>query len=251
MIARILATKWQEVESLKGGTCRQRRKPVRPLVCNNPVNIIAELKSRSPSAGFIREIDSERIRTYSRYASAISVVTDSTYFGGSFQLLAEVAEMTECPVLCKDFIIDPVQIDLAYAAGADIVLLIARTLGKDKLDALYAYARGLGLACLVELHDAADLPKLAGLDAPIPGVNARDLDTLAIDLDAAARLLGQLEAPVRVAESGIKSRRDIERLGCANAFLIGETLMRSKDVERTFRELLYGEDQVLRDDGPG
>ena len=86
MIARILATKRQEVESLKGGTCRQRRKPVIPLVCNNPVNIIAELKSRSPSAGFIREIDSERIRTYSRYASAISVVTDSTYFGGSLQL---------------------------------------------------------------------------------------------------------------------------------------------------------------------
>jgi indole-3-glycerol phosphate synthase len=251
MIARILATKRQEVESLKRGAHGPRHKPVRPLVCDGPVNIIAELKRRSPSAGFIGEIDNERIRTYSHYASAISVVTEKTYFGGSLQLLAEVAEMTECPVLCKDFIIDPLQIDLAYEAGADIVLLIARVLGREKLEALYAHARGLGLACLVELHDEADLPKLAGLDAPIPGVNARDLDTLAIDLDAATRLLSQLEAPVRVAESGIRSRRDIERLGAANAFLIGETLMRSKDVERTFRELLYGEDQVLRDDGLG
>ncbi len=170
------------------------------------------------------------------------MVTDGTYFGGSLQFLAEVAQETECPVLCKDFIIDPVQIDLAYAAGADLVLLIARILSGEQLEALYGYARDLGLACLVELHDAADLDKVTGLDAPILGVNARDLDTLAIDLDAAARLLSRLEAPVRVAESGIKSRRDMERLGCANVFLIGETLMRSKDVSRTFRELLHGED---------
>jgi indole-3-glycerol phosphate synthase len=251
MIARILATKRQEVESLKRGTYGQRRKPVIPLACNDPVNIIAELKSRSPSAGFIAEVDSERIRAYSRYGSAISVVTDRTYFGGSLQFLAEVAEMTDLPVLCKDFIIDPVQIDLAYAAGADLVLLIARILSGEQLEALYAHARDLGLACLVELHGAEDMDKLTGLDAPILGVNARDLDTLAIDLDAAARLLSQLDAPVRVAESGIKSRRDIERLGCANAFLIGETLMRSRDVGWTFRELLHGEDQVLRDDGPG
>jgi len=97
----------------------------------------------------------------------------------------------------------------------------------------------------------ADLDKITELDAPILGVNARDLDTLALDLDTAARLLSQLDAPVRVAESGIRSRRDIERLGCANVFLIGEMLMRSKDIGRTFRELLHGEDQVLRNDGPG
>ncbi len=241
MIARILATKRQEVDALKGATAGRRRKPVRPLACKDPVNIIAELKRRSPSAGFIGEVGSERIRTYARYACAISVLTDSTYFGGSLQFLTEVSEMTELPVLCKDFIIDPVQIDLAYAAGADLILLIARIMSREKLEALYWHARGLGLACLVELHDEADLDRLAGLDAPIPGVNARDLDTLAIDLDAAARLLGRLNAPVRVAESGIKSRRDIERLGCANAFLIGETLMRSHDVEGTFKELLHGE----------
>jgi indole-3-glycerol phosphate synthase len=244
MIARILATKRQEVESLKRGAYGQRRKPVIPVAFKNPVNIIAELKKRSPSAGFIGEVDAERIRAYSRYGSAISVVTDRTYFGGSLQFLAEVAEMTDLPVLCKDFIIDPVQIDLAYEAGADMVLLIARILSDGQLEALYGHARELGLACLVELHDAADLDRLGGLDAPILGVNARDLDTLRLDLAAAARLLSQLEAPVRVAESGIKSRQDIERMACANAFLIGETLMRSKDVSRTFRELLHGEDQV-------
>ncbi len=249
MIDRILETKRQEVSRLRAGTHR-RQKPVIPLLCTQPVNIIAELKRRSPSAGFIADIDDERIRTYGRYATAISVLTDATYFGGSFQFLAEVAEESDLPILCKDFIIDPVQIDLAYAAGADLVLLIARILTEKNLKALYAHAADLGLACLVEIHGPEDLAKIEGLNAPIIGVNARNLDSLEMDLDAAARLLEELDSPVRVAESGIRSRADMERMKNANAFLIGETLMRSKDVSRTFEELLYGKDQVLRHDQP-
>jgi len=162
------------------------------------------------------------------------------YFGGSLELLAEVAEIFGLPIVCKDFIIHRRQIDAAYAAGADMVLLIARILGREGLAALYTHAAGLGLACLVEVHDAADVAIIEDLNPPIVGVNARDLDTLEIDMEAAGRLLARIEAPVRVAESGIRSGKDIKRLGAANAYLVGETLMRSADLEATFEELLHG-----------
>lgn len=240
MISRILETKRQEVESLRRRRPGPRDKPVLPPVFDGPLNIIGELKRKSPSAGFIGAIDRERIRTYSRYAAAISVLTDRAYFGGSLEFLAEVAGQTGLPLLCKDFIIDPVQIDLAYAAGADMVLLIARILSKDDLESLYFHACRLGLACLVEIHSVAEIDALGGLGPRLIGVNARDLDTLRIDLDCAALVLSHVEAPVKIAESGIRSRRDMARFGKADAYLVGEVLMRSTDVERTFRELLYG-----------
>lgn len=241
MISRILATKREEVDRLASSRPGPRTRPVVPLVCDGPANIIAELKRKSPSAGFIAEIGRDRVAAYSRHAKAVSVLTDRTYFGGSLEFLAEVAVQTHLPVLCKDFIIDPRQIDFAYAAGADLVLLIARILSREALDSLMRHASSLGLSCLVELHDEADLKKVRVLDTPILGVNARDLNTLEIDLDGAARLLARVQAPVRVAESGIRSKKDMERFPEANAFLIGEALMRSTDLERTFMELLHGE----------
>jgi indole-3-glycerol phosphate synthase len=242
MIERIVETKKREVEALGSATFGPRERPVRRLVFQGPVNIVAELKRRSPSAGFIGEIDDERIAAYNRYARAISVLTDATFFGGSYEFLAEVAGKTELPVLCKDFVIHRVQIDRAYAAGADLVLLIARILTNEQLDALHSHARGLGLSCLVEVHGKDELDRLAGIDPAIVGVNARDLDTLEIDLERAATILPCVKAPVKVAESGIKSRQDIERLGSAgaNGFLIGETLMRSPDPGAVFEELLHG-----------
>ncbi|OPY70317.1 MAG: Indole-3-glycerol phosphate synthase [Syntrophorhabdaceae bacterium PtaU1.Bin034] len=240
MIDRILETKRQEVTEL-----RKRRPPGRkkatitPLVFDSPVNIIAELKRKSPSAGFIRDVDPERIHIYSKYAKAISVLTDTTYFGGSYEFLTEVAEQTSLPVLCKDFIIDPVQVDFAYGAGADIVLLIARILDKEELEALYAHARRLGLSCVVELHDREEMAKLADIRPEIIGVNARNLDTMEVDLKRTASMLPDLHSPLRIAESGIKSRQDVERLIAmgANGFLIGETLMRSANPEAVFQEL--------------
>ena len=242
MIEKIIETKRREVEKLKKRSFGQREKPVRQFALGNGANIIAELKRQSPSAGFIGEIDEERIAAYSRYGRAISVLTDETFFGGSYGFLAEVAGKTHLPVLCKDFVIDPVQIDRAWAAGADLVLLIARILTKAELASLYGHARSLGLACLVEVHSIEEMDKLAGIDPDIVGVNARDLDTLAVDLERAARILRSVSAPVRVAESGIASRQDIERLKMAgaNAFLIGEALMRSPDPEAVFKELLHG-----------
>lgn len=253
MIAEILKTKQKEIEALKKDAFgpRKRRvregrvregRVVRPLVFDGGTNIIAELKRRSPSAGYLSEITPERISVYGRYAKAISVLTDAVYFGGSYEFLNEVAGVTSLPVLCKDFIIDRVQIDRAYAAGADLVLLIARILTKKQLFELYAYARELGIECLVELHDGADAEKADGMHPNIVGVNGRDLDTLEMDLDKVERMLARVSAPFRIAESGIRSRRDIERMQAsgANGFLIGEALMRSDDPETVFGELLHG-----------
>jgi indole-3-glycerol phosphate synthase len=240
MIEQIIETKRAEVTALKGLGPGHRKRAVVPLRLDGPVNIIAELKQRSPSAGPIGEISDERIALYSRYGAAISVLTDSTYFGGSFDLLERVARQSPLPILCKDFIIDESQIDLAYRKGADLVLLIVRVLGRERLEELHGYATGLGLGCLVEIHKGEELDAISGLNPEIVGVNARDLDTLAIDLDLAAEILSGLAAPVRIAESGVKTRGDMERFQGANAFLIGETLMRSQDLDATFRELLHG-----------
>lgn len=240
MIDQIVETKKKEVAALGMFKPVARTKPVIPFTLKEGINIIAELKRKSPSAGDIGEIDDERIALYSRYATAISVLTDATYFNGSFEILTDVADKIELPILCKDFFIDRAQIDLAYAKGADLILLIARILDKKQIKSLYGYARGLGLNCLVEVHTAGELDKITDLDAEIIGVNARDLDTLAIDLERGKEILSRVSAPVRVAESGIRSRKDIEGFHNANCFLIGETLMRSKNLESTFRELLYG-----------
>jgi indole-3-glycerol phosphate synthase len=242
LIDQILKTKKEEVEGLRGYRPGQRTRPIVPLTFEGPINIIAELKKKSPSAGFIAPIGPERIGIYSKYAKAISVLTDRTYFGGSPEFLEEVAGQTPLPVLFKDFIIDPVQIDLAYGMGADIVLLIARILGEERLVALYSHARDLGLNCLVEVHEKTELELLTAIDARIIGVNARDLDTLQTNLQCAAAILRQVQAPVRIAESGIRARQDIEFMAASGAtgFLIGETLMRAEDLDTTFQELLHG-----------
>ena len=240
MIRRIIATKGEEIRIMKGMRHGPRRKPLIPVDFSESVNIIAELKRKSPSAGAIGEVDDRRLAAYSRYAKAVSVLTDQTYFGGSFAFLEEVALKVPLPILCKDFIIDESQIDFAYERGADIVLLIVRLLGKERLNTLYTHARSLGLECLVEIHEKAELKELSGITPRLVGVNARNLDTLEIDLDGAAKTLGSVNAPIRVAESGIKSRADMKRFRGANAFLVGETLMRSADPEAVFRELLYG-----------
>ncbi|MGD0659762.1 MAG: indole-3-glycerol phosphate synthase TrpC [Syntrophorhabdales bacterium] len=242
MIEKIIEAKKLEVGGLKRSSFGPRKRPVRKLALDGPVNIIAELKRKSPSAGFIGEIDEARIAAYSRYARAISVLTDSAFFGGSYEFLDHVAGSTDLPVLCKDFVIDPKQMDRAYAAGADLVLLIARILTGAELELLYSHARDLGLSCLVEIHEREELDAIVGLDPDMVGVNARDLDTLEIDLEKAAQTLSLVRAPVRIAESGIRSRHDIERMGRsgANGFLVGEALMRSKEPAATFEELLHG-----------
>ncbi len=195
------------------------------------INIIAEIKERSPSAGFIRSVKLEDVVSqYRRFAKAISVLTDKRFFGGSFDRLQRVASMVNMPVLCKDFIIDRVQIDKAFLSGADMVLLIVRILDKDRLKNLYEYAVSLGLEVLVEVHEWDELEVALELGCDIIGVNSRDLDTLEISLERAKTLLQAIgNRAVRVAESGIKTREDIRFLrDSCEAFLIGEALLKGE-----------------------
>jgi indole-3-glycerol phosphate synthase/phosphoribosylanthranilate isomerase len=196
--------------------------------------IIAEIKGRAPShPGFALAAPVDRMaRAYLRGgAAALSLVTDPTHFGTGLDDL-DAARSAGLPVIAKDFVLDPAQIDAAWVAGADCVLLIARWLDAHTLGELKAHARGRGLAVLVECHDERDidLALLAGAD--LVGVNNRDLAALRTDLGRGERLLPRLPGHVtRVAESGLYTVADLDRLARAgaDAFLIGHALLKSPD----------------------
>jgi indole-3-glycerol phosphate synthase len=199
------------------------------------VAVVAEVKRRSPSAGVIREdLDPrERAALYARHgASAISVLTDPTHFGGSVEDLRAAAERVQVPLLRKDFILDELQVIEARAAGAAAVLLIVRALSPDRLPALLGCARAVGLEALVEVHTAAELDRALAADARIIGVNSRDLDTFRIDVAGAWELLARVPADrVAVAESGMQGSDDVERaaLAGADAVLVGTALSAAPD----------------------
>ena len=212
-------------------------------------NLIAEIKRRSPSAGVL-VADFEPVAIARQYAAggaqALSVLTDEKYFGGRLEFIAQVKAAVGLPVLRKDFLFDPYQVHESRAFGADAVLVIADALEKPVAKELVALARSLDLWVLLEVHSRACL--LAALSVVqdqrpagvLLGINNRDLQTQGVDLattEALAKLV-QPGFPI-VAESGIKTRHDVERMHAAGAraLLIGETLMRSGDPERTIHEL--------------
>jgi indole-3-glycerol phosphate synthase len=199
--------------------------------------VIAEVKRRSPSRGLLRaDFDPVRIaREYENHgAAAISVLTDTTFFGGSNADLSVVGSAVSLPVLRKEFIIDPYQIHETRAIGADALLLIAAILTEGQLREYRDLAASLGLAALVEVHDTTELEKALGADAEIIGINNRDLQTtLALaSFIPANRIV--------VSESGIRNRQDIEILTKAGirAFLIGETLIAAPEIGPKLLELL-------------
>lgn len=199
------------------------------------VALIAEVKRRSPSAGMI-SADLDPVAHALAYvgagASAISVLTDGPYFGGSLDDLRAVASRVPVGVLRKDFIVDEVQLLEARAEGAAAALLIVRALAPARLVELARFAEGLGLAALVEAHDAAELDIALASGASIIGVNARSLDTFAIDVEAAWHLLASVPADrIAVAESGMASARDVELAAAqgADAVLIGTALSSAPD----------------------
>lgn len=242
LLEEILKAKREEVEGLKvSGERKKGFYRLKDSFKEDEVNIIAEIKQSSPSAGFISKIDLDGVLDiYNRYAKGISVLTDRKFFGGSYELLKDVSEKTNLPVLCKEFIIDKKQIDMAYVCGADLVLLIVRILDDELLKELYGYASGLSLDVLVEVHSKDELERVKGLKPAILGVNSRDLDTLEISLERAKRILDSVDFEcLRIAESGIKTKSDIEFLkDSCDGFLIGETLLKSGDVEAKFKELV-------------
>jgi indole-3-glycerol phosphate synthase len=200
------------------------------------VALIAEIKRRSPSAGWIRQ-ELSVAAAASAYAAAgaaaLSVLTDEDYFGGALGDLRAARAAVSLPVLRKDFIIHPVQVWEARAAGADAVLLIVRILDDSLLSELGALAQELGMGVLVEVHTAAELERALRAEAGIVGINSRDLDTFHTDLDVAIRLAASVPSDrVVVAESGIRSSADVDRVGAAgaSAVLVGESLMRQPDL---------------------
>ena len=206
--------------------------------------LIAEVKQSSPSAGAIRSVDvPEQARAYVRGgARCVSVLTEGRRFGGSLDDLRRVRGQVDVPLLRKDFIVDPYMLAEAADAGADAVLLIAGALPPEELRELHAAASGLGLDVLVEVVHPFEVEALATLEAPLVGVNARDLETLEVDAGRFARIAPSLERPgrLRVAESGIHGPEDVRRLtrAGAGACLVGETLMRARDPEAAVRALV-------------
>jgi indole-3-glycerol phosphate synthase len=218
------------------------------------INVIAECKRRSPSRGVLcRNYDPVNVaRSYERAgAAALSVLTEPTFFDGSLAHLAAVRDAVSLPLLRKDFIVDPYQLLEARASGADAVLLIVSALSDDALKQLALAARALGLAALVEVHDAEEVDRALAAGAEIIGVNNRNLRTLQVDVRASELAAARIPADViAVSESGLRTAADLDRLQQLGyrAFLIGERFMREPDPGVALRELLLAVDRRVPHD---
>jgi len=240
-----LKSKVAQLPPAKDFLAALRSAPVTPAV-------IAEVKKASPSKGVIRE-DFDPVAIARAYAaggaSCLSVLTDKTFFQGGFEVLVEVRDSVELPLLCKDFILSPYQLYQARAAGADAALLIAAILSDQDLRYLRKVAAALGLTVLVEVHDAKEMERVLQLGGfPLIGINNRDLTTFETNLATTERLTTAFgdrlkeQGVLLVSESGLFERSDLDRVQSAGAaaVLVGEALMRQADVEAGLRTLLQG-----------
>lgn len=208
------------------------------------VSLIAEVKKASPSRGVLcPDFDPVLLaRTYAdNGAAAISVLTESKYFQGNLDHLAEIRKKVEIPLLRKDFIFDPYQVYESLAYGADALLLIVAILKQKQLEELLTLSHELGLSCLVEVHNEGEVEKALRSGAQIIGINNRDLKTLSVDIGTTQRLRSMIpEGKIVVSESGISSRNDIDSLKKwgVNAALVGEALLTADDIAVKMRELM-------------
>ena len=219
--------------------------------CRKPA-VIAEIKKASPSKGVIREdYDPEAIaRGYAAGgATCLSVLTDKQFFQGGFEVLVQVRQAVDLPLLCKDFILSPYQLYQARAAGADAALLIAAILTNQDMGYLLKVARSLGLSVLVEVHDAEEMERVLALEGvQLIGINNRDLATFETNLATTEGLTARFGEQIRskgcllVSESGLFSREDLDRVqgAGADAVLVGESLMRQEDVTSALEKLIGG-----------
>lgn len=262
ILDKIIADKRLEVEDRRSQTSlEQLKERIRSLPrCRNfykavtkpnrrGINVIAEVKKASPSAGLIREdFDPVAIaQIYERCgADAISVLTDEKYFQGRLEYIGQIKQAVDLPVMRKDFIVDMWQVYEARAAGADAILLIAEALKPADLMDLMIAAAELTLTVLLEVHQADVLMNVRSLvgfpkkGSNVLGINNRDLTTMQVDINTTGRLAGLLEnTDELVAESGIKTHQDVEKLMKAGvrAVLIGQTLCQNPDIAEEFQEL--------------
>lgn len=209
-------------------------------------SVIAEVKFRSPSAGEIRPWSpGEGARVAKGYerggAAVVSVLADGPGFGGSPLLVRRVAQAVTVPVLYKEFVLDPIQVDLAYDVGASLVLLLVRALDDSELPALMRRIRALGMEPVVEAANAGEVDRAVAAGSTIVGVNARDLSTFRVDMQAAGDCVARIpQECVAVFMSGVRTAEDFRRVaqGRADAVLIGEGLMRAADPGARLAEIL-------------
>lgn len=251
ILAEIACAKRIEVSSRLGtvtvGELRSRARPTRRSLAETlsrpGARFIMEVKKASPSAGSIRDVAAaDQARAYEGAASAISVLTDERFFGGSLADLRLVRQAYGGPILAKDFIVDPRQVAEARLNGADAVLVLLSLLDDTEANAVIAEARTLGMDALVEAHEEGEVRRAVALGARLIGINNRDLRSFAVDLAVTERLAPLVPADrLVVSESGIGSRADVERLAAhADAFLVGTALMRAERPEQAARTLAFG-----------
>ncbi|MGM8365452.1 indole-3-glycerol phosphate synthase TrpC [Virgibacillus sp. W0181] len=249
ILDKILQEKTKEVELLKGKTFTQTSHKQVPtfrekIKQSTRMGIIAEIKRSSPSKGNIH-MTVDPVHQAKQYeacgASAISVLTDKPFFNGTMEDLKNVRQAVDVPILCKDFMIDKVQIDQAKAAGANIILLIVAALDQATLTELYHYAVDAGLEVLVEVHQESEMERALQLGASIIGINNRDLKTFTVDLETTDALASMVTDPntLLISESGIRTKSDVSHVAeaGAQAILVGETFMRAENVQEAFNEL--------------
>ncbi len=252
-LAEINASKAAEIKRLeplatelrKQALLRNDFRPFRAgLQLGSEVAVIAEVKKASPSAGIIAENFNplSQAREYARGgAHALSVLTDEKYFQGHLSYLKQIREQVDLPLLRKDFIIHELQIYESVIAGADAILLIVASLDDPTLQALYDQAKACQLDVLVEVHDLAEMDRALEIGADMIGINNRNLKTFQVDLATTEALAEEIPGDtVAISESGIKTAEDVRRVrACGiNAVLVGETLMRAKNVPEKLAELL-------------
>ena len=211
----------------------------------NDLKLICELKPKSPSAGVLQASPDigKILSQYNKYASAISVLTDEKYFGGSLQLLTEVVNQSKRPVLCKDFIVDIYQCFEARQAGAQAVLLIVKILEDQLLSDLHQTIVSLGMTAVVEVQNKSELDRALRLMPEVILINNRNLETFDIEFGTTIELAPQIpDNIIRIAASGVSEKSDIERLiHCCPNFLVGSSLMSAPDLGTKLEELASAE----------
>ena len=254
MLDEIIAKKKKEVEQRKKilplAQLKKRIAQQKPpldfafALKGEPMRLIAEVKQASPSRGILCSNfnPTELATTYAQGgANAISVLTEVNYFKGSIDHLAAIREVVKLPLLRKDFIFDPYQVYESRAYGADALLLIVAALSQEQLKELLSISHRLGLKCLVEVHNETDVERALLSGAEIIGINNRNLSTFTVDINTTGQLRPLIpRQKIVVAESGIKSRKDIEKLidWRVNAVLIGEALVTANNILTKMKELM-------------
>jgi indole-3-glycerol phosphate synthase len=254
MLNKIVARKREEIRQRKPGVSiatlkeriARRRAPLdfAAALHGDQVRLITEVKRASPSRGILCP-DFDPVTLATRYAeggaAAISVLTEENYFGGSLDHLTAIREAVNLPLLRKDFILDPYQVYETAAYGADALLLIVAVLSQEQLTELLSLSHSLGMKCLVEVHNEAEVDRAFSSGAEVIGINNRNLRTFDVDLNTTRRLRPLLpRGQIVVSESGIRSRQDVKKLKQwgINAVLIGEALVTAGDIPAKMKDFL-------------